>query len=144
MKHPAPQQLLEPVVLAAGDEHLSPGDAVQDVKYVNDHFGHAAGDQLIQGASKIMQEAIGSKGTLYRTGGDEFAIFLYDIPPEEFDVMLETMNQNCMKFTEKSEFPMGLAVGYVQLTDHQIVEAIREADHRMYQRKAEQKAIRTD
>lgn len=46
-------------------------------KYVNDHFGHRVGDQIIVGVGSVLREVVREvKGELFRLGGDEFAIHL--------------------------------------------------------------------
>lgn len=45
-------------------------------KLVNDTFGHAVGDQLLQGVAARLRAAVGLDGTVGRLGGDEFAIIL--------------------------------------------------------------------
>ena len=42
-------------------------------KQVNDHFGHAVGDQLIQICANMLRDVCGDEATCYRLGGDEFA-----------------------------------------------------------------------
>ena len=42
-------------------------------KQVNDHYGHAVGDQLIQQCAQLLKEACGTEARCYRLGGDEFA-----------------------------------------------------------------------
>ena len=42
-------------------------------KEVNDHYGHAAGDHLIQQCAQILRECCEPEATCYRLGGDEFA-----------------------------------------------------------------------
>jgi len=50
---------------------------VDHFKYVNDNFGHRAGDQLIVGVAGVLREVMrGFPGQLYRIGGDEFAIHI--------------------------------------------------------------------
>ncbi len=46
-------------------------------KQVNDHYGHAVGDQLIQQCAQLLQEACGEEATCYRLGGDEFAAVMH-------------------------------------------------------------------
>ena len=43
-------------------------------KEVNDTFGHAAGDDLIRAASRLLQESCAPEDALARLGGDEFAL----------------------------------------------------------------------
>lgn len=50
---------------------------IDHFKYVNDNFGHRAGDQLIIGVGGVLREAMREfAGQIYRMGGDEFAIHL--------------------------------------------------------------------
>ena len=50
---------------------------IDHFKYVNDNFGHRAGDQLIIGVGSVLRDLTRAcDGDLYRLGGDEFAIHL--------------------------------------------------------------------
>lgn len=50
---------------------------IDHFKYVNDHFGHRTGDQIVTAVGGVLREAIQNEnGELYRIGGDEFAIHL--------------------------------------------------------------------
>lgn len=42
-------------------------------KQVNDHYGHAVGDELIQKCADLLRQACGKDARCYRLGGDEFA-----------------------------------------------------------------------
>jgi len=46
---------------------------VDGLKAINDRFGHAAGDATLRAAARCLRERCGSRGTIYRIGGDEFA-----------------------------------------------------------------------
>jgi diguanylate cyclase (GGDEF)-like protein/putative nucleotidyltransferase with HDIG domain len=46
------------------------------LKQINDAVGHAAGDSYIRGVADCLRDGVGSSGTVYRTGGDEFAAIL--------------------------------------------------------------------
>jgi two-component system cell cycle response regulator len=45
-------------------------------KLINDKFGHAAGDVVLAGAARIVAAALPADASLYRVGGEEFAILL--------------------------------------------------------------------
>lgn len=45
-------------------------------KPVNDHYGHAVGDQLLRLAARRIQEALRQEDTVGRIGGDEFVILM--------------------------------------------------------------------
>lgn len=42
-------------------------------KQVNDHYGHAVGDQLIELCAQLIRDVCGEEARCYRLGGDEFA-----------------------------------------------------------------------
>ena len=42
-------------------------------KQVNDHYGHAVGDQLIELSAQLIRQVCGKEASCYRLGGDEFA-----------------------------------------------------------------------
>jgi diguanylate cyclase (GGDEF)-like protein/PAS domain S-box-containing protein len=45
-------------------------------KLVNDTCGHSAGDELLKQVTLLLQDTLGSVGTLARLGGDEFGLLL--------------------------------------------------------------------
>lgn len=57
-----------PVVLVIAD--------IDEFKAVNDTFGHAAGDRVIEGFSRLLHEAASTHHIVGRIGGEEFAVLL--------------------------------------------------------------------
>ena len=47
---------------------------IDEYKSINDTHGHRVGDDVLQLAARRLTAAVGSRGVLARTGGDEFAI----------------------------------------------------------------------
>lgn len=45
-------------------------------KYINDSYGHIAGDRILQSIGQILQKYSLGAGIVARTGGDKFAIFM--------------------------------------------------------------------
>ncbi len=58
---------------------------VDDFKHVNDTFGHEAGDQLLVAIGRRLRDVVGARGTVARSGGDEFVVLLDagGVDPEE-------------------------------------------------------------
>lgn len=52
-------------------------------KAVNDSFGHAAGDHVLQHVARIMVQETRDKDTVARVGGDEFVLILQDLNDRE-------------------------------------------------------------
>ncbi len=78
-------------VLAGLDNAISPWGIllvdIDNLKLVNDTFGHAAGDGLIQTVAS-RASALGGPDSTFRLGGDEFAIIVYrENAPDELERM---------------------------------------------------------
>ena len=52
------------------------------LKYINDHYGHKAGDKAIRMAAAIIKEMAGT-GKVFRMGGDEFLTVICDMDKEQ-------------------------------------------------------------
>lgn len=101
------------------------------LKYLNDNFGHEAGDAALVEVSRIMTQYSGKNGMPYRVGGDEFIILYVGGPEDEPVNAIENMRNNMAKT------PYVCAYGYAKrVPGSQIEDAVREADARMYEDKA--------
>lgn len=107
---------------------------VTGLKRINDSLGHAAGDELLIGTAKSLLYAFGSRGKVYRTGGDEFMVVL-KTPEDELNSILTRLEEATSSF--KGEFVNGivLAKGIVyqsEFKDSSLWELEKIADKRMY------------
>ena len=114
---------------------------VNDLKGINDTFGHDSGDIYIKGSCAIACE-IFKKSPVYRVGGDEIAIILQgedyenrfdlvDEAKEEYRKSLE--NEEVEKFRRFSA-AVGIAT-FDKNHDEEIESVFRRADKAMYQNK---------
>ncbi|MFI3250272.1 MAG: sensor domain-containing diguanylate cyclase [Eubacteriales bacterium] len=72
---------------------------LDDFKYVNDHLGHGFGDYLLSELGKRLSENIRQNDFAGRVGGDEFIVFLRDVPSVEMlmgkaKMMLSTISED--------------------------------------------------
>jgi diguanylate cyclase (GGDEF)-like protein len=73
------RSLLDDRIAASVDSEDAPILAFIDLdrfKQVNDVFGHAAGDQLLEQVAERFRQAAGDEAIIGRLGGDEFALLL--------------------------------------------------------------------
>lgn len=107
-------------------------------KSVNDTQGHQAGDTCLEKAIQTMGAAIGSKGTLYRWGGDEFAVCLPDFSTEEAKATAERIRQSIENSKAGGAIAVTASVG-VCATDQVATtlpqDFIKNADEAMYSSK---------
>ena len=112
---------------------------VNGLKSVNDTYGHMAGDEMLIGAAKCIQTAMGKYGKVYRTGGDEF-VALLECTKSQLQDMLKTFEHitTGWKGTYQSELSIskGIVVceEYGELTFDEMKEL---ADKLMYEDKEE-------
>lgn len=121
---------------------------VNNLKYVNDTYGHQKGDEMIRRVADALREHLGPLGKCYRIGGDEF-VFLSTVPdPEkEFLKLQKTFESSLgtLKLPDGSEHPITVAMGYSILSHNMsgsMDDIVQEADTKMYEAKRKMKAER--
>ena len=108
---------------------------MNNLKYLNDNFGHKAGDVALKTISSIFKESIVNNASAYRIGGDEF-IILYSRADEE---TVKDDVSKIRKEIEKTEYRC--AFGYaMREKDSSLDEVAAIADRLMYINKAEMKS----
>ena len=70
-----------------------------DLKMINDKYGHAAGDEYIKGCCKILSDVFGCS-PVFRIGGDEFAVILKGRDYENRHELLAKIKEIFRKFCE--------------------------------------------
>jgi diguanylate cyclase (GGDEF)-like protein/putative nucleotidyltransferase with HDIG domain len=104
-------------------------------KDYNDTFGHPAGDALLAALGVSLSAAVGSAGTAYRMGGDEFCVLVRSGTPEPWEV---AERATAALSAGTRGFTVTAALGVVVLPAEAATasEALRRADLRMYEHKA--------
>lgn len=57
---------------------------IDDFKLVNDTLGHATGDEVLRYVARMLRSLFRATDVIGRIGGDEFAVFITNIPDEIF------------------------------------------------------------
>ncbi len=105
---------------------------VNFLKYVNDNYGHEMGDEAITRCGALLLRAIGKKGLVYRTGGDEF-VCMASTPFEE-----QIKKEVEIEISKYNGYPFSVAVGFSHNEadgNMSISELITAADKAMYENK---------
>lgn len=117
---------------------------LNNLKYVNDNYGHVVGDEYIKIFAKELSKQIDSSDILVRYGGDEFVGVFFNIDEEvlikKFDKLIKYLNTNPIKFDDNSviySFSYGIA-NFTKDADS-YNQLVRIADKRMYQYKKQGK-----
>jgi diguanylate cyclase (GGDEF)-like protein len=106
---------------------------VDDLKVVNDRFGHAAGDETLRVVGNVTRSC-SREGTDsgYRVGGDEFVLIVL-AGRDGAEVLARRIQHG---FLARSPFESSLSSGVVEWDGALSAgELINEADRRMYQNK---------
>ena len=108
---------------------------VNNLKCVNDKYGHAAGDVLIQTLSSVLYELSTDRRKVYRIGGDEFVMLIENPVEAEIQSMIESVNAALQEKDSRGEIPISSAVGWAEGCGMDIRKIVNEADAKMYENK---------
>lgn len=129
--------------LQAKDPYASCGMLVIDLdffKNVNDRYGHLFGDKVLQEFARMLRTLFRSSDILVRFGGDEFVVFLKDIPNttllQKTRQLSESVQQ--VKFWE-NDYRMTCSIGACFLPEntagYSFDQLFENADWALYQAK---------
>ena len=113
---------------------------VNRFKEINDRFGHAMGDKVLQAIAAVIQHNIRDADILVRYGGDEFLVILPETNGEtdvvKSRILAEVARRN--KANPLLEFPVTLAIGSAHWSSgsgQTMEQILAETDKLMYEDK---------
>lgn len=117
---------------------------LDNLKYVNDNYGHSEGDKTIRSAAKLMKKALRETDAICRLGGDEILLVLPDTTIEKSIHVLERLAGMIARRNDKARIPWRLEYSYglaeytpgAKLTAEALVDM---ADRKMYKMKVSKK-----
>ncbi len=118
---------------------------LDSLKRMNDEGGHAAGDDLLKRAARVLQESMRTEDVLARIGGDEFAALLPFSDHEIASSIIDRIRKNLEEHNQAHPGPplsisMGMDTGQKGSNLTLIMQA---ADRFMFTEKARKKAANT-
>ena len=115
-----------------------------DLKYINDHYGHEKGDVYLKTASRTIC-GVFQHSPVFRIGGDEFSVILQNTDYRNREELIKQLGKavtrtNSMTANqwEQVQLSMGIAV-YDPKHDSTVSDVIRKADKNMYENKRQRK-----
>lgn len=131
-------------MLKHGDQRRAIGTVlvcdVDHFKQVNDRWGHAAGDAVLQGVARTLQGCVREGDLVARFGGEEFVLLLYGVVPKEAALVAERIRQHLRHMDvgllpPEHRITASFGVAPLLALSH-LNQAIAQADRLLYAAKA--------
>ena len=119
---------------------------VNNLKQINDTYGHAKGDILIKSAADVISKAF-KTGIVGRMGGDEFIVILHTDKTDAINTLINSFKNILDEINAKTEdLYVSIAYGYAtysDVEDKNIESVYKLADERMYEHKKVMKSMQS-
>lgn len=117
---------------------------LDELKHINDSFGHQEGDRALVKTAEILRETFRSSDVLGRLGGDEFMVCAAVDPEGGVDSALARLNLEFENYNALKAVPYTLSVSVgLAIMDGEGTESVEElmarADQAMYENKRKRK-----
>jgi diguanylate cyclase (GGDEF)-like protein len=118
---------------------------VDNLKKINDSYGHREGDLALIRAADALEQAFRDSDVLARLGGDEFVALALEITPKDQGVILRRLRTTLRKVSaEESRYQLSLSVGVARFDPKSAVslgDLMARADRAMYEDKSSRRRI---
>ncbi|WP_129409785.1 GGDEF domain-containing protein [Marinitoga lauensis] len=109
---------------------------VDNLKTINDKYGHAAGDKALQIIANVIKKHIRKSDIVARYGGDEFFVFLYNCKLEDAKRIEKNIIDELTKISKKENINYSVSFGFVEYNHEETLDSIiSKADEVMYENK---------
>lgn len=115
---------------------------INDLKLINDVFGHSTGDAAIKETGGLLRSLSPECASCFRTGGDEFVVLLDGFDEARAGELAERLGAEANTLGKRCSVPISLATGFGQYRpdDGNVLDFIRRVDSLMYECKRAQKS----
>ncbi len=111
---------------------------VDDLKHINDAFGHREGDRALQEVADVLRECFRESDIIARIGGDEFCALLTDASESSEALMRERLRRalEARNSRRKRPYQLSVSMGIARITvPYGLEYQLARADAQMYQQK---------
>jgi diguanylate cyclase (GGDEF)-like protein/PAS domain S-box-containing protein len=125
---------------------------LDNFKYVNDAFGHGAGDELLHGVANLLVRVLRSTDVVARLGGDEFAILIPESDADDARAVAERTLEKIREYVAQIDgrpLRVTTSIGVapfadIELTAAEILDAVDQAMYRAKDAGRDCVFVRTD
>ena len=108
---------------------------LDDLKVVNDRFGHLAGNRALKRLAEVMKEQCRSTDLAARYGGDEFAVLLVDGDPGMARQIASRIEHALGARREEPRLSVSIGISIFPDDGRSVQDLLEAADRELYQRK---------
>jgi diguanylate cyclase (GGDEF)-like protein/PAS domain S-box-containing protein len=113
---------------------------VDDLKTINDTFGHREGDRALIDAGDVLRRTFRSADIIARLGGDEFTVFPLEAADTSGELLTERLDENLRAHHAEHQRPyrLSMSVGIARFEPDSawtMDRLLEEADRRLYSNK---------
>jgi diguanylate cyclase (GGDEF)-like protein len=112
---------------------------VDNLKNINDTFGHREGDVALIRAADALEQTFRNSDILARLGGDEFAVLALDASSQDQDAILRRLDQQLKAVSaEEPRYKLSLSMGMARFepkAQNSLADLLSMADRAMYEEK---------
>jgi len=126
----------------ANRQHSKVGLIICDLdkfKAINDTYGHAIGDDVLVQFSQALKESVRDSDSIFRFGGDEFAVIVEDATKDALIVIEQRISVAMSMDALLTKYAVSCSLGYTFMDRIDSQESFFErADRALYQQKMHQ------
>lgn len=113
---------------------------IDQMKFINDHFGHTEGDKLIRSTAEVLKNCLRETDVLARAGGDEFVAILPQPDRMTAELVLKRIEEAIEEYNLAQEDPdlqIKISVGFAVTEEDEgsLEELLQIADERLQENK---------
>lgn len=117
---------------------------LDELKQVNDRYGHAEGDEAIRNTAEIISRSFRKVDTFARLGGDEFTVLVVEAVSEDETYFRNRLIEEIHVFNKNSgkAYELSISMGAASYNPESNItfdDLLKKADHSLYLEKAKRK-----